>query len=213
MSKKKKKYHIIYKTICKIDERYYIGMHSTYVLNDGYLGSGINLKKSVLKYGKENHTRTILTETNTRIQLQKKEKEIVNSKILKDPLCMNIMPGGRGGFPYKNRPHLFKKFYEAGHRAFKERIDSDPILRKRYQEYARLCGIKAKANGNLKVPDWNGRKHTEETKKKIGDASRIHQKGEGNSQYGKMWITNGAQNRKIRKNDEIPPKWRPGRVC
>ena len=188
-------------------------MHSTHKLDDGYLGSGTNLKKSIIKHGEENHTRKILTETDTRIQLQKKEKEMVNSEILKDPLCMNIMPGGKGGFPYNNRPDDFKKFYEAGHQAFKKRMESDPILRKRYQEYARQCGIKAKANGNLKIPNWSGRKHTEETKKKLSLIRKGTGVGKDNSQYDTMWITDGAQNRKIKKNTEIPSKWRAGRVC
>ena len=38
-----------------------------------------------------------------------------------------------------------------------------------------------------------------------------HQKGSKNSQYGTMWITNGIQNKKIKKEDPIPQNWIRGR--
>ena len=40
---KKHKYHYIYKTTCNVTGKYYIGMHSTSNLNDGYIGSGRRL--------------------------------------------------------------------------------------------------------------------------------------------------------------------------
>jgi hypothetical protein len=46
---------------------------------------------------------------------------------------------------------------------------------------------------------WLNRKHTEKSKKKIGDANRISQLGEKNSNYGKCWIFN----EKIKKSKTI----------
>ena len=37
--------------------------------------------------------------------------------------------------------------------------------------------------------------------------------GYKNSQYGTMWITNGIQNKKIKKDQIIPEGWRKGRNC
>ena len=36
--------------------------------------------------------------------------------------------------------------------------------------------------------------------------------GEANSQYGTMWITNGTENKKIKKENVIPEGWYKGRI-
>jgi hypothetical protein len=46
---------------------------------------------------------------------------------------------------------------------------------------------------------WKNKKHSEETKIKIGEISKIRQLGTNNSQYGTCWITNGEINKKIKK--------------
>lgn len=40
MARKEHKYHYIYKITCIKTKRYYIVMHSTDKLNDGYMGGG-----------------------------------------------------------------------------------------------------------------------------------------------------------------------------
>lgn len=42
-----------------------------------------------------------------------------------------------------------------------------------------------------------------------------HQQGKKNSQYGKMWITDGTKkgSYRINKGDPIPEGFRPGRIC
>ena len=57
---KGQKYHILYKTTCTVTGNFYIGVHSTTNLEDGYLGSGKRLRYSIEKHGKENHLREIL---------------------------------------------------------------------------------------------------------------------------------------------------------
>lgn len=92
-----KKFHFIYKTICDVTNRYYIGMHSTDDMNDGYLGSGLQLSNSIQKYGKNAHVSSPLEFFSDRSSLIEREKQIVNEDLLKDPLCMNIAKGGHGG--------------------------------------------------------------------------------------------------------------------
>ena len=93
-----KKYNYIYKTTCTITGNFYIGMHSTNNPNDGYMGSGTILKRSINKYGKQNHIFEILEFLPDRNKLILREREIVNRNFIKIPECMNIMEGGKGGF-------------------------------------------------------------------------------------------------------------------
>lgn len=65
-------------------------------------------------------------------------------------------------------------------------------------------------------PFWKGRKHTEETKKKISESHKRNgtHKGERNSQYGTCWITNGIENKKIKKDnlqEWVKKGWKRGR--
>ena len=73
----------------------------------------------------------------------------------------------------------------------------------------------AKEAVRKKYPDgiWKGKKHTEETKALQSKVSieRGLQKGQNNSQFGTMWITNGIDNKKIKKIDDIPEGWYKGR--
>src|ERR1035437_5778621 len=98
MPRRQKKYHYLYKTTNLINNKFYVGMHSSDDLEDGYLGSGKYLRNSINKHGKENFKREILELFENRKTLKEKEKEIVNEEFIKDPLCMNLRIGGEGGF-------------------------------------------------------------------------------------------------------------------
>jgi hypothetical protein len=62
-------------------------------------------------------------------------------------------------------------------------------------------------------PMWHFKKRSQENKDKIGKANSIYQKGEGNSQFGSMWIKNIITREcvKIKKEDPIPEGWVKGR--
>jgi hypothetical protein len=64
----------------------------------------------------------------------------------------------------------------------------------------------------LSAPNWKGKTHREESKRKIGIKNSIYQSGKDNSQYGTMWITNGSENKKIQKTCPIPEGWNKGRI-
>jgi hypothetical protein len=231
MARRQKKYHYIYKTTCNVNGKYYIGMHSTDNLDDGYLGSGKRLWYSINYHGKDNHTKEILEFCENRKNLKKREEEIVNEQLINEELCMNIKTGGQGGFV--NEEHK-KKFINEGSK--NGRRKTNQILKEKYGE--NFFSIRSKMVWEVikkdkdtldlhkkKVRDgllksgfekgtFYGKKHSEETKRKIGEANSKKQKGEKNSQYGTCWITRCGENKKIKKeelHEYIPRGWVKGR--
>lgn len=121
MANTKKKYHYIYLTTNLKTGKYYIGMHSTDNLEDGYMGSGVNIKKSIDRFGKDNHVTVILEYCKNRTQLKDREKELVNEALLKDSKCLNMKEGGEGGFVDKKHK---AKFLKAGRVKRKEKREA-----------------------------------------------------------------------------------------
>lgn len=144
-------YHIIYKTTNILNNRYYIGLHSTNRLDDGYFGSGSILCKAIKKYGKSNFVREVLYYCNNREELIEKEKEIVTQQLIdSDHKCYNRYPGGSGvGFGDKN-PFYGKKHSES--------------LKRRFSEELILSGSRRGVNNS-----FFGKKHSEEYKRKSSD--------------------------------------------
>jgi hypothetical protein len=204
----KRKYHFIYKTTCSLTGKYYIGMHSTDNLDDGYLGSGRRLRYSIRKYGPENHTREILEYCSSREELASREAEIVNLNEIAKEECMNLKEGGSGGF--SNKFHQLKASSFGG-KANAIKIKNDPCHRDKFVKHMNKNREKAILKGNFKIPSFKGKNHTEKAKGKIGKSNSIRQSGSGNSQYGTIWITNGNENKKIKKEEKIPEAWTKGR--
>lgn len=92
-----KKHHYIYKVVREFDQKYYLGMHSTDDLDDGYLGSGTLLWKSIKKHGRECHVLNIIEFLPDRKSLSAREKQLVNEQVVKDPMSFNLRVGGNGG--------------------------------------------------------------------------------------------------------------------
>lgn len=89
------KYHYVYLIINKINLKLYVGKHSTNDLNDGYFGSGVELSKSIRKYGKCNFEKIILTYCkNEQEAFQKEEQYILIAKSWDNGQFLNIHQGG-----------------------------------------------------------------------------------------------------------------------
>ena len=211
MPRKQKKYHFIYKTTNLINNKFYVGMHSTDNLEDGYFGSGKRLGYSIRKYGLENHRCEILEFLPSREELKKREAEVVNEEMLKHPLCMNLKFGGDGGWDHVNKD---KEFLNG-----QVRLMNDTRAEKMkdlafYEEFCNKCSDaqsrsevrnKITAGRTSSGKSYNqckvGSKHSEESKKKIGEKSSLLQSGTQNSQFGTCWINNGQEAKKVKKNE------------
>jgi hypothetical protein len=109
------KYHLVYKTTIIKTGEYYIGKHSTRILEDGYVGSGKLISAIQFKYGKEGLQREILAYCEDAKAAFAKEKELIGELYQLDLACLNLQPGGGGGF---SNEHHGLKAQKAG-RAFR----------------------------------------------------------------------------------------------
>lgn len=94
----KRKFHTVYQVGNLINNKIYVGAHSTDDLDDNYYGSGSNIARAIEKYGKESFSKDILYIFETPEEMFSKEKEIVTSEFLKRPDVYNIVEGGYGGY-------------------------------------------------------------------------------------------------------------------
>jgi hypothetical protein len=158
-------------------------MHSSSNLEDGYIGSGKKLWNSVRKHGRENHIIEILEWYPDRSSLKEREKELVNEALLLDPMCLNLAIGGNGGF-------INSESAKAGAKGMNAKIWKDDEFRMRNSVRKSKMNEELHRKGVIQAPSWKGKTHTEETKRKIGEKNSLSQKGEKNSQFGKIWVKN-----------------------
>ena len=147
-----------------------------------------------------------------------KETELVTEEFCERQDTYNICVGGQGGFGYINREskNLYggngKSGYGLENLLHGEELKEKLLIKGKYEKWKAsisesLC-LKYSSFGH----HWEGRKHKEESKRKIGEKNSISQTGNKNSQFGSMWITNGEENKKIKMVDIIPEGWYKGRV-
>ena len=90
-------YCIVYLTKNDVSGKMYVGVHSTFDLNDGYLGSGKILKRAIRKYGKDHFSRTILHYCLTEQDAFDIEHNIVDDTFINRRDTYNAAVGGKGG--------------------------------------------------------------------------------------------------------------------
>lgn len=150
-------HYYLYKITNKINQKFYIGVHSTSKLEDGYMGSGKNLKRAIKKYGKENFEKEILETFDNAKDMYDAERHLVNEEFIKRPDTYNLKLGGEGQWNHIN----------------------DYPMTERQRESISLGVRKAYASGKLKGWPSNGivkngfagKTHSSEAKHKIAKAN------------------------------------------
>ena len=86
--------HYIYQITNNINGKFYRGIHTTNNIDDGYMGSGSNMKYALKKYGKDAFTKTILCYAESRADALELESLAVTQEDVDNPKCYNLVPGG-----------------------------------------------------------------------------------------------------------------------
>lgn len=202
---KGQKYHILYKTTCVVTGKYYVGVHSTSNLDDDYLGSGKYIRNSIAKHGINQHRKEILMFFCSREMMFKEERNIVNEQMLADPLCMNLKRGGEGGMALIDK-NIVRRVSAAGHKGMRKKMEDENYRKKHCIKLS--ISIKKAYKDNLEwqlqnkkngETSFKGKKHTDETKQRISKTNSKNGKGSSNSQYGTMWVNNGIDSIRIKK--------------
>jgi len=148
--------HFIYRVTNNINDRFYIGKHSTNNIDDGYFGSGIMLKQALKKYGKENFIYEIIEFFCT-----SKEAYAFEEGLLRDvwntPMCYNQCGGGKGVGGGKTHP-LYGKSHS---KETKKKMSVSKTGEKNFN-----WGLRGKNTSRYGV------KHSEEAKKKMSLATK-----------------------------------------
>ena len=205
-------YYTVYKTTNQVNGKFYIGAHKTVDLDDDYIGSGTLLKRAIEKHGIENFKKEILFVFDNPEGMFSKEAEIVTEDFLAEENTYNLKVGGFGGFDFLNSKRYNNPTHSSEHlyKMASKRIEKYPLGTMHGKNLNNLAKEKiSRAKKGNKY--WLGKTHTQTAKDKISAANSIAQQGQKNSQYGTCWITDGASNKKIKKQDAIPEGWQLGR--
>ena len=195
MPRRQKKYHCIYKTTCLVTGKFYIGMHSTDDLDDGYLGSGKILRYSIHKHGAQNHRCEILEMCQTREVLKLREREIVNEQLLADPLNINLKYGGEGGWDHVPKDVVLRNLSKRnnGWAEYNRSELAKQRSAKRMKDGLALA-IKPSA-------PFAGKRHTEASRNKTSRSMAGKLSGEKNGKFGTCWVFNTERSVQIKKDE------------
>jgi hypothetical protein len=210
-------FYYLYEVRNNINGKIYVGVHKTRNLDDGYMGSGKVINRSIEKYGIDNFTKTILEHFDSVEAMYAREKEVVNEEFLERDDTYNLRRGGFGGFDFINKNGLSDYKF-----ASKLGVAKALYLREKFPELEIRRREKQadslKKNGNNKgwiktqeIATVAAQSEEAKSKRKLTMNSRNHSVGQKNTQYGTTWIWHEMfGNKKIKKElvvDFIDQGW------
>jgi len=180
-------HHYVYCIENLINGKVYVGKHTTSDLDDGYMGSGKLLTKAIAKHGVKNFCKHVLIECSSAEEAFELERQIVDEEFIDDENTYNLTLGGKGSWLAANKDPIVREGRKIRGKELIKRCHE--IIWKSDSEFRKLHNERARKMLEIVRCDWTGRKHSKETKSKIGDANSVNQRGEKNSQFGTVWIS------------------------
>jgi hypothetical protein len=226
-----RKYNYLYKITNKVNSKIYIGVHRTDILDDGYMGSGKLLKRSIEKYGIENFTKDIIEFFEIYKDALNAERKIVSMEFIESDDNYNIKEGGYGNCGWSSSmirkmsettkqlwrdPEYQKKMkliYESKERNFKVSEGIVKWIKCHPEEHqAKMLKINQNPEKIKKTAEKHrGMKRSDETKKKQSESKRRFIEQNGTKAFGKdmMYIHNPStgKRKRVEKAIDIPEGW------
>lgn len=204
-------FYYLYQITNLVNNKIYVGVHKTKDLNDGYMGSGKIIKSAIAKHGIDNFKKDILEYFDTSEVMYAREKEIVTEEFLLSEDVYNLCRGGNGGFDYINKTvDLVARNTLASRNG---NIKRSKTITEMWENGLYKDRVKLDAFHESAKTAFLNKNHTDDTKRKISDKAKERlSEPKKCSQYGTMWITNGFDNKKIKKDEVIPTVWYKGRT-
>lgn len=217
--------YFVYKTTNTINNKNYLGIHQTENEGDGYLGSGVALKRAVKKYGKENFTREILSYHKSFDELLEVESELVNEEWVTNRNNYNMKTGGQSTGLLSEESKLkisetLKRRYANGEipknynapyvSTDKQKQQISETLKKRYENQEHhLTGVEPWNKGKVGVQEaWNKGISTgpmsDEQKKEISKTLKERFKNQEHHSKGCIPWNKGKT--------DLPPSWNKGKT-
>jgi hypothetical protein len=160
-----------------------------------YMGSGKIIQHAIAKHGVLNFSKVILEHFDTSDAMYAREAELVNAEFLERDDVYNLRRGGHGGFDYINK--------YCGNQGIRMNSHmSNETRRKGAFKMIEICkrdGLGVYSDSRINI--FKDKSFQDE----MTNRARIHN-------MGSKWVTNGIENRKIKKDVLIPDGWKLGRV-
>lgn len=209
-------HYYLYEIRNNLNGKIYVGVHRAKSLDDGYMGSGKVIKRAIQKHGLENFTKVILETFDDSTTMYAREKEVVTDEFLSRDDVYNLRRGGDGGFDYLNKTPGLKHIQPFTDADRLKGQQSLALVTK--EQWSLICkrqyvGTSREYRSSRTAPARSKSNSEQAALKKKSTFTRInHQQGEKNSQFGKMWITDGVVSKTVLRSELVGDGWRPGRI-
>ena len=212
-------FYYMYQITNEVNGKIYVGVHKTKDMNDGYMGSGKIIRSAIAKHGITNFSKVILETFDNAEAMYAAEKELVTDEFLARDDVYNLRRGGFGGFDLINKSggqgYRLNAVLSNEKRVKGGYIANDIQRQKRIGIYSEgykspFCNREIQQLGNTQAAREKAKKTAKVTYETNG-----HQRGNKNSQFGKVWVSHSAVgSKKCHANalpDMIEQGWIKGR--